>query len=570
MVLSRELSYNLGGTISSMGLPVNGVVVKLYDYWRQSSSLSKHFLCQQQTDASGMFSFDVRKGIYCLEIIPGENTRYARQSIEAIKVTANTNFNVALRSGLILSGNVRNSEGKSISDAELLIFGIEPHVIRVSQPLADDGSFSISLAQGKYYVALKHLDKGRGKAADLPFVCPYFQALDLQKDLKHDISLPPLLSFKGKVSNKEGHPLAGVRAIVASKEKPENIFAKEVSLKVEALTKKDGGFECLLQSGTYSVRLLPPEDFPLAEKSLGAILVDHDRERNYALEPGYELKGRVMHNGMPVPNATVNAIGVNLDSLALTDAEGNYHFSLPGGSYELVAAAQPDSMGSTQVMELAPYKGELILDQDCLHDIEMEAGTLVAGVVQDPAKQPRGGVLLTLYATNDGQFDANCARRRPLWIGITGDDGSYEIRLQPDKYWLVLNNQASTGHLVDVSESAVKGDLTIDDVCLVNFEVVSENDEPIPNCQVSFEAYELLTNNNNSGSEDDEVEEIPMPVFTDNNGKCTFTLAQGVYSFDFHPPQHSSHESRLIRQLSVSADMTRRVRLLSRKVEVLS
>lgn len=565
MVVTRELSFNLGGNVSSMGLAVTGTVVRLYDYWHQSGSLVKHFLCEQTTGPKGTFSFDVRKGIYCIEIIPSENTRFARQSIEAIRVTSNTNYEIVLKSGVILSGTVRDAAAHKIPEAEILVFGIEPHVLRVSQVLDDEGSFSLSLPPGKYYLALRHHDKGpapKGKKKNPPFLCPYFQVIDLAKDSKHDITLPPLISFKGKVTNSDSHPMAAVRATVKCTDKQENVFAREIAMKVSALTTKDGSFECLLQKGTYSVRLLPQEDSHLAEKTVAAIFVDHDRKRNYSLESGYSLYGKIMHKGKSVPNASVNLIGVNLDSVTLTNEEGEYHFSVPGGSYEMVVAAQPDSLGTVASMELAPCKCQLILDKDTEHNFEMEEGVLVAGTVLDPSKQARAGVQLSLYATHNGEFDAQASKRRPLWIGITGDDGSYEFRLLPDRYWLVLNNQATTGHLVNVTGSKQSSELTIDDVCLLCFEVVSENDEPIPNCQVSFEAYDLKVHPENRV---DEIEEIALPVFTADDGRCTLTLPQGVYSFDFHPPEHSSYSSRLIRQLSVGADMTRKVRLLARE-----
>ncbi len=575
MVVTRELSFNLGGTITSMGLPVNAANVRLYDYWHQSGSLVKHFLCEQKTDKEGVFSFDVRKGIYCIEIVPGENTRFARQSIEAIKVTSNTNYDLVLNSGVILSGTLRDSESNNLSDAEILVFGIEPHVIRVSQKLDKNGSFSLGLPRGKYYLALVHSSSQasssvstaiqRGKQKSPVFFCPMFQVLELEKDLKHDISLPQLVSFKGKVSNNEGHPLADVKVTVTCNDKTDNVFAREVPTSICTVTQKDGSFECQLQKGLYTVRLLPQDDSQLAEKTISGIFVDHDRSRNYSLEPGYKLSGKVLHRGNPVPNASVNVIGVNnLDSVSNSDEDGNYSFALPGGTYDLVVAAQPDSLGAVASMELAPLKTRLILDKDTDFDIEMEEGVLVSGTVLDPSKHARAGVQLSLYATNNGEFDAQSAKRRPLWVGITGDDGSYEFRLASDCYWLVLNNQASTGHLIDVSENKLRSDLTIDDVCLVNFEVVSENDEPIPNCQVSFEAYESAKTASHAAA--GNMEEIALPNFTADDGRCTFTLPQGVYSFNFHPPEHSSYTSRLIRQLSVSADMTRRVRLLAKEL----
>lgn len=566
MVVTRELSFNLGGSVSSVGLPVNGAQVRLYDYWHQSGSLVKHFLCEQTTGARGIFSFNVRKGIYCIEVIPNTNTRYACQSIEAIKVTSNTNCDIALRSGAILSGTVRDAHGTPLSEGEILVFGIEPHVIKVSQKLGKDGSYSFSLPQGKYYLALKYVEGVRDKKnrGQTPFLFPFFQVIELSKDWQHDISMPALIPFKGKVVDPDGHPVPGAKAIIKRTDRPDNVFAREISMEVTAETTIDGSFESLLQKGAYSVRLLPPEDFHLAEKTISAIPVDHERKKSYSLEPGYSLFGKITHKGEPVPNATVNMIGVNLDSVTLTNEEGAYHFSLPGGSYEMVVAAQPDSLGTVSAMELSPGKCVLILDKDTEHNVEMEPGVLISGIVRDPEKQPRAGVQLALYATNDGQFDDQASRRRPLWLGITGDDGSYEFRLHPDRYWLVLNNQPSTGHLIDVTGSKQTSNLTINDVCLICFEVLSEDDYPIPNCQVSFELYDLR---HQPPRQLDQIEEIAMPVFTAGDGRCTMTLPQGIYSFDFHPPEHSSYSSRLIRQLSVVADMTRRVRLLAKKKE---
>lgn len=566
MVVTRELSFNLGGSIASMGLPVNGATVRLYDYWHQSGSLVKHFLAEVVTESKGLFSFDVRKGIYCIEIIPSENTRFARQSIEAIKVTSNTNFDLVLNSGVILSGSVRDADGNAVTNAELLVFGIEPHVLRVAQKLDENGAYSLGLPRGKYYLALKHFEKEpvKGKKAETAFLCPFFQVIELSKDTQHDISLPALINFKGKVTNTEGHPMHGVQVFMTCNDRPENVFAREISMTVSTTTNKTGGFECSLQTGNYSIRLLPPEDSHLAEKTIGSIHIDQDRNKNYSLDAGYLLSGKVLHRGKPVPNAILNVIGINnLDSVTHSDEEGRYHFSLPGGTYDIVVAAQPDSLGTVSSMDLAPHRGTIILDKDTEHNIEMEEGVLLTGTVNDTSKQARAGVQLSLYATNNGEFDAQAAKRRPLWVGITGDDGSYEFRVTNDCYWLVLNNQSTTGHLLDVSgnKQAQAGDLTIEDVCLVNFEVVSESDEPIPNCQVSFEAYELV---HQSADQVDSIEEIAMPVFTSDEGRCTLTLPQGVYSFDFHPPEDSSYSSRLIRQLSVGTDMTRRVRLLAK------
>lgn len=561
MTVARELSFNLDGNISSMGLPVNGATIRLYDYWHRNGFLIKHFLCEQVTTNRGIFSFNVRKGIYSIEILPHENTRFTRQSLEAIRVTGNKNLNIVLKAGVILSGKVMDSTGAPVTNAELLVFGIEPHVLRTSQKLDENGAYNLTLPQGKYYLALRHVElelANLKKKKNLSFLCPLFDVVELYGDSSHDITLPPLINFKGKVTDMAGHPMFGVRAIVTRADLPENIFAKEVAVDVSSVSRLDGQFECLVQAGRYSVHLLPPEDSHLAEKTVYGLSVDKDCQHNYTLEPGHILRGLVMHKGKPVPNATVNAIGMNWDSICLTNDEGEYSFLLPGGTYEITAADQPDSLGAVTAMELAPCSNNIFLDHDNeKYDIEMEEGVLITGTVQDASSQFCPGVQLSLYATIDGEFNAAAACRRPLWVGISGDDGTYEFRLVPGKYWLVLNNQSSTGHLVEVEGTKQKSNLTINDICIVNVEVLSENDEPIPNCQICAEPYGIIKSTDNTRN----FGEVMLPMFTDNTGKCTLALPQGIYSIYLHPPEHSSYADRHIRQLSINADMSRKIRL---------
>lgn len=50
-------------------------------------------------------------------------------------------------------------------------------------------------------------------------------------------------------------------------------------------------------------------------------------------------------------------------------------------------------------------------------------------------------------------------------------------------------------------------------------------------------------------------------VLTQDDGVCRLTLPSGVYTFKFIPPAQGSYNPRLIRQLSISADVTRKVTL---------
>lgn len=549
-----------------MGLGINGTTIRLYDYEYRSGSLVKRFLVEQSTNQKGGFNFDVRKGVYCIEVVPGDNTRFARQSLETIKVTSNTTFSIVLKAGFILSGMIEDHKGNPVGSAELLVFGIEPHVLRVAQEVAPDGSYSISLPEGRYYVCVYYKTRGAQIAArkalpDKPFLCPVMEVVELYKDLKKNFELPAMLNFQGVATNSAGHPVSGVRATIQSSEKLDGVFAGQLPLSVSCTTGKDGKFEAGLRIGSYTVKLEPPTDSHLAEKQFGSMQLDQDRTRTYSLDPGHQLSGKILFKKMPVVGAKVTMLGVKSESSQWTDEDGHYCFSLAGGSYEMQISSQPHPLGQEAVPELAPWLGNVILDKDTDYTVEMDEGLLVAGRVLDPSREPRAGVLLSVYPAKGGTADSALPARMPLAVGITGSDGAYEFRLRPDSYKLVLNNQPSTAHVIHVGDSGKDKDLTVEDVCVVTFEIASEDEIPIPNCLISYERYRI-------GDSDASLSpELIEPTTTGDDGKCTITVSGGIYSVHFQPPLESEFEARHLRQLSVIKDMTRRVRL-SRKSSV--
>jgi hypothetical protein len=82
----------------------------------------------------------------------------------------------------------------------------------------------------------------------------------------------------------------------------------------------------------------------------------------------------------------------------------------------------------------------------------------------------------------------------------------------------------------------------------------------VPRCQVFYHPY---------GQEMDDKPPLassamPLPygyVMTTEEGICRLTLPAGVYTFKFVPPQAGSYGPKIIRQLSISADISRRVTL---------
>ena len=90
----------------------------------------------------------------------------------------------------------------------------------------------------------------------------------------------------------------------------------------------------------------------------------------------------------------------------------------------------------------------------------------------------------------------------------------------------------------------------------IKFVLSGEDGQPVPRCRVSYAPYGMDTESDNK--------ESAYPhgfVVTQDDGSCNLTLPSGVYTFKFTPPQASSYAPRQIRQLSISADTTRKVSL---------
>jgi hypothetical protein len=555
---TREVSYNLAGIVRNQGLPVAGTTIMLYDYWSTGSGLVRHFLTEVTTGAKGEYSFDVRKGIYSVEVVPNRETRFARLSFDAVKVTNNTTLNVSLKHGSTYSGRVRTESGDSLAKCELLFFGIEPEVVRAKEPVGAGGAFSVAVPKGRYYVACKQIVEGE-TGGQIGFLYANMHVVDLYGDLKEDFVVPDLVPFKGVVTNNDGHPILGVRAMITSSGASENPYDEEAQLKAVAFTNKKGEFQCDVAPGTYDVKLEPGPDSHLSERFVSAIFVDHARTRTYSLTPGYRLFGRVTFDDDPVESALVTVFGGKIDSSAMTDRNGLYSFALSGGTYELSVVAQPDSLAAMPFRLLSPVSMTVKLAEDTCRDVSLQHGVSLSGKVVDKTGQGRPGVQLALYLAKPDGVEMRDTDR-PITFGITGDDGSFEFRVSAGKYWLTMNNQRSEARLIEAFEEDVESDLTWGAGCIVRFEVASEADDPIGNCRVICETY------GSAGAP--ESAEDGMWSVTGEDGTCMLVVPAGIYSFRIEPPEHGSYQPKQIRQLSVSNDTKRRVKLALKEAVV--
>jgi len=542
---AREVTYNLAGTVRNMSLPVAGTTVVLYDFWTTGKGLSRHYVTEQVTGAKGDFAFDVRKGVYSIEIVPNRDTRFARQSVETIKVTRNTTFSVSLKTGSIFSGQVRTAAGDPLCRCEVVLFGIEPHVLRAVEKTDEQGRFSITLPHGKYHVFSRQsgLDKGA-----TPFLTPISQVYDIDRDENVDLTLPELVRFSGSVTNAEGHPASGVKVIITPSSTTDGIFSEEAELKCFCVSDKKGLFGCDVQPGTYDIKLEPGPDSHLSERHFTSIVIDQARSKAFPLGHGYNLYGTILFDGEPMEDALVTVYGGKIDSSALTDEDGNYSFSLSGGTYEIAVTPQPDSLARFPSRTPAPKTISVSLAEDTEKNIELEDGVLLDGKIVDSAGKPRAGVQIAIYPEFASVTQLS-AGARALCYGVTGDDGSYEFRVPAGKYKLVLNNQRATAISVEANGERKSAELTWTGACIVDFEVVSELDEPISNCQIVCEPYA-------------QAQKLdPISAVTDEKGSGQLTVPIGIYTFQIDPPEQGSFEGKQIRQLSINTDLRKKIKL---------
>jgi hypothetical protein len=128
---------------------------------------------------------------------------------------------------------------------------------------------------------------------------------------------------------------------------------------------------------------------------------------------------------------------------------------------------------------------------------------------------------------------------------------------------LVVHSDFSNAKLVEIVSEPVTEDIVWHGWSQIKFEIMGEDNQLIPRCQVFYQPY---------GSDLDlDWEEslsskgtLALPhgyVLTGEQGSCLLTLPSGVYTFRFTPPDAGSFQEKTIRQLSVSADLSRRVTL---------
>lgn len=582
-----EVTYRLSGVVRHHGLPVAGVNVSIFDAFDENNELphlsvsvvSTSPVAKLKTNAKGEFAFAVRPGTYRLEAIPSGSTRFLKYVVKEIPVlVANNSCIVNLSTGLLLSGRAFRSDGKPLREGAIIGVCIEPSIYVTASPVSINGNYGLVVPPGKYQIAYLSqaqdfleeeiaVPRNSTEEIDLDELVPSLAikqgVVAIDNDSQFDLVLPPLVGFNGEVVGGP-QPVENAVITVAPATTPEHPFVSELSLSAETNSDGRGNFKLYLEPGLYDISIEPPQGSHLFGLFQKKVQVKDNCFQRFVLPSGYRLKGLALYKDKVLSDALVRVFAFEQDRefLARTDADGRFEVSLPGGDYRVVVLAHPkDSATKTingiEYSGLAPFTSVVAVRGDTDATFKLEDGVALYGRVNDDSGNPRAGVKVSVYAEADFKSGRD-NNRKAISSSNTDSQGNYCFFLSPGTYWLVVHRDYVNAKQVTVGREDKKFEIAWQGWCQLHFEVIGEDGLKIPRCKLQSSEYSVAGQKSDSENSSD-----PRDCFihTGEDGVCQITLPAGIYTFAFEPPSGSSYSGKILRQLSVSADLSRKVAL---------
>jgi len=147
---------------------------------------------------------------------------------------------------------------------------------------------------------------------------------------------------------------------------------------------------------------------------------------DFVLEPlPGTIRGRVTRadNGQPIQGARVSAVANNVErGFALTDANGNYSFQVPGGEYQVTATA-PGFAPNTQTVTV-PREGEVEVNFQLA---KLPPGRVVGRVVRKFGGAPEPNVIIELFFGGNTVYSTTTDANGNYTLDQV-EPGDYEVR----------------------------------------------------------------------------------------------------------------------------------------------
>jgi hypothetical protein len=568
------VTFNLQGVVRHMGLPVRNVTLILRSF--NPGAGVGELLSQAVSGAKGEFQFDVPAGRYVLEVLPDATTCFVRQIMDDVNVVGNQSISLSLSTGCLLKGRIVNLPALSVrteqndldipnnSGAGIEAYYDETGILATASIIEHDGSFVLVLPRGRYRLMV--VDTAN---REIPFIFHNICSIDVNGDATEEIELPQTTRFAGFIADGAKNAVANGKAQISSSMASQ--FAQQNILSVVNCRSNDEGyFQVDAQPGFYDFHVRAPELSPLSEQKEEGILVAPEGKHIFVLGPGVCLKGSITLEGKPLAGVTAelvtyiseakNPAGQVVASYQTGD-DGQYCLSVPEGKYYL-RVYMSNSQLRRKRGQPAPYITHLDIKNDTTHDVGLLSGLPVNGKILSAKGGALPEALVSVFAgTREALIASQESELVALVSSLSDIQGQYYYVLAPGTYCLVVNDDFNNCSEITIAKEPIKQDINWTTGHLVRFLVVGEElpESPVARCKVIYKPYNLPDLSEYDLASQDYFDRGSS--LTATNGVCQLTLPAGVYSFEFLPGDQSLHEGRLIKQLSIGMDLSRKVKL---------
>jgi hypothetical protein len=547
-----------------------------------TSESTPSLILTQNTGNRGNFTFAVKPGDYMLAALPDQNSRFVMYRSERIRVDANKTLVINLQAGFILAGKVLSENGQPFRSGAIAAFDTErrkpglPLQYQALSNITTSGDYCLVVDRGDLVLAhfasgtkaffidqtiglnVKSLFPEINVSEDTDQVTRTLFRVSVHKDTSFDLVFPTLVDFKCLVKNNNDEPVTDAIVILRP------LWADDQGLEgrldqVEQKTDALGKCQFFAEPGAYRIAVQPEQSSPYFSYEEEHLEIWQDEFKPISLSQGHRLKGQVKADGQPLSGCEViiNAAADQAPIVLATNEDGKFSCVLTGGAYR-VCARPSKTTGSN----LAPGFKSIVVNGDCQVGIALKSGVSVSGKIVGAQGHRCAGVRVFFFAGKHkaaGEFDLSEA----IASELTDETGNYLTFLLPGTYQLVVHRDYAHAQEIKIEDEPAVIDGTWLGWHQVRFELSGANNESITDCQMTCYPY----------SKDFDAANALLPdrfliasdrAVSDRSGTCQITIPTGVYSFSFSPSPESPYQERVIRQLSVSSDLVRKVKLPQR------
>ena len=496
------------------GNPVQDVFVNAWNPETQTGGGSG-------TDENGRYRMTLHSGTYDIDTHLPQESPFISRRIEAVQVISDRTLDISLERGAILSGLVSDPSGNPLPDVFINAWNPETQTGNGTRT-DENGRYQMTLAPGIYEL---NVNPSQGS----PFISQHLEDVQVTGDRTLDIQLERGAILSGLITDPGGNPLQDVFV---------NAWNPELQIGGGSGTDENGRYQMALPPGTYEINLHLGQDSPFVSQSIQDYQLLGDQTLDIRVDQGAILSGRVTDpNGNPVPEVHVNAWNPELQigGGSGTDEDGRYRMALPPGTYEINVHLPQDSPFVSR-----PIDGVQVIS-DLTLDIHLDQGTILSGLVSDPAGNP----------LPDASVNAWNPETQTGGGSATDENGRYRMSLQPGTYDINVNPPQDSPFVPQRIESVQVTsdrnlDIQLERGSVLTGLITDPSGTPLSDVFINARNPETQTGGGSG---------------TDEDGRYRMALLPGIYEINIHLPQDSPFVSETIRDYQLLGDQTLDIRV---------